>query len=752
MNKPFRLAFVTVLLSAASALPAQTTANADWPSFIGDGSRVPAKQGYDLVDDLNAMRVTWRLKHHTTVGKGLYPSTLRASAAMGIEPFYGGAANPIVADGTVFVSYYKPDGKVPARPEGWRTVDKPEEFLPKWFFSVTADDILLAVDAETGKIRWEAVEKGVGLNRLAHKRAHWVRSPAWADGRVYSIGSVGVLRAYDAKSGNKLWERSTSPGLEKAREEAIKAGRLYWGADDQSSLVIADGVVIVARESLAGYAAADGKPLWQIDEPVMSQHGTPTLWRHDGRTYVLVHTGRSGQMRLVDPKTGAVLWTKTGLGPRLGTLAVSGDVVITTWSSQIGAEKDETPPLVRYGALRLTLKGAETLWVMDDKPENAFHWKHDKGPRYRTSIADGLAYLCIAPEGTRRLRLVVLDPQTGKVFSDQDMGTGGSFGNPIPMEDKLWVIHDYAHTDPITQSWWTAGKNPKRLNPEIGLPHRAITGYYIDMEPIYSKGRVYFRTLEGLICYDLRKPDPATSRTLQIELPAALTGLASPRTLSLYVVDGKVHHGGVSGSGRTHAVDASGLTLRDNRLSGEMKIGLEEATKPEPYKVDMRIDGDRVSGTITAVEEAFDSPVSRQGKVTAMQHQANWMPPATHVLNLEDAALNVARNPGRLLLFLTVRDGKLHLVQGWADQTTKARPAVYADDLKLVDGRLQGTVAVRYRPDEWTTPLVGKGTSAAATYDIDARLAGAGDLGRYSGTLGAKPERAVEVSGRVRKD
>ena len=64
---------------------------------------------------------------------------------------------------------------------------------------------LLAVEAKTGKIKWERIEKGQGHNRQGHKRGHWCVSPAYADGRVFSMGTAGLLYAYDAASGREMW-------------------------------------------------------------------------------------------------------------------------------------------------------------------------------------------------------------------------------------------------------------------------------------------------------------------------------------------------------------------------------------------------------------------------------------------------------------------------------------------------------------------------------------------------------------------
>ncbi|MFW6061509.1 MAG: PQQ-binding-like beta-propeller repeat protein [Planctomycetota bacterium] len=751
------LSLVGLILLSGPAAPAQPPEAApDWPMFIGpDGSRVPTVQGYELVDDLGTMRQTWKLERHTGVGKGLYPGTIRRCRELGIEPFYGGAANLIIADGKVFCSYYKPDGEHPAEPEGWRTMDSPEKLapLPDWFFSVTADDILLAVDAETGELLWEAVEKGGGLNRLAHKRAHWVRSPAYANGRVFSMGSMGVLRAYDAETGKRLWETSTSPDLERARQEHIEAGKLYWGAEDQSSVIVADGVVVIARQRLSGYDADSGERLWQIDEPVMSKHGTPTIWTHDGRAYVLAHTGISGELRLVDPRTGEVLWTYTGLGPRLGTLSVEGDIVMVAFPSEKGiTDSDGDPRQVLYGALRLGLDGAEKLWVMPDEPQNRFHWKHDKGPRYRTSPRDGLAYFAIAPderpEGAPRARLIVAELDSGEILAEKPMNV--SLGNPIPMENRLWVIHDYAHSNPISQSYWTAGRDPQELTGVVEMPHDSITGYYVDLEPIYHKGRVYFRGLEGLICYDLRKRDPQTSRTIRLEVPASLTGLRRDRTVRVYVSGGEITHGDLAGGGRIHDVDTSHLRLEGDRLTGGIGIGIYAGRHPEMYHLDARVSDGEVRGRMAIAEPAFSEPLELSGQIESMEHQPAWMPPATHTIVLTEAARNRPGEAGRLILLPTIRDGEIQHVAAWADHTTTSPPAVYYTGLRVRDGRLVGEVQVRYRPDKWTTPLVEHGETAGATYTIDADLDGQGRIGSYTGTYGTALERSAEITGTVR--
>jgi hypothetical protein len=117
------------------------------------------------------------------------------------------------------------------------------------------------------------------------------------------------------------------------------------------------------------------------------------------------------------------------------------------------------------------------------------------------------------------------------------------------------------------------------------------------------------------------------------------------------------------------------------------------------------------------------------------------------VLLLDGASLNRSRQAKRLLLFVSIEGGKLRNVSGFADQTTKGRPIVDASGLTLAGQRLSGTVHVRYRADEWTTPLVERGTTAAATYTIDCDLGKREVMGRYRGTYGAEWKMEGELMG-----
>ncbi len=746
-NNTVLVAFFTAILFFAFVCVLDAD-ESDWPMFIGNGSRTPPKQGAQLVDDLDSMRVAWELDHHMGVGKGLYPGTLKTARAMGIEPFYGGTASPIVADDTVFCTYYKPDGKVRAAVEAWRTVDDPKSLLPPWFFSVTADDIVLAVDARSGKVKWKAVERGKGLNRLGHKRSHWCVSPASANGRVFSMGTAGLLYAYDGKTGKKLWETLAMPELEAMRREVVDKKKLIWNTGEGSSLVVADGVVVVSRRSLTGFDAKTGGQRWYLKGHIESPFGTPTIWRHKGREYLLANTG-AGELRLIDPQDGRVLWTVDGLGPLLGTLSVTGDVVIVNVGGKQGQGKSQAG---LFGAYRLALEGPKKLWTLRDEPRYRHEWHLDAGPSKKVAIQDGRAYIALYhPKGDDGQRppcsLIVVDIDTGKILSEQECGRGSQ---PYTFENRILLFHDRHHSDPVTASFWTADITPRKLTGDVAFPHVAITAYEVPIQWPYVDGLLYCRTLKGLICYDLRiPPAAANARELHLQIPATLTGRRESMNVLLYEYEGRFTHGGYRDAPMLHAVAVSAARWDGKQLGGTLHVDLEGNHRLEAYMVDATLADAVLEGTVSTTVAGLSKPLPVSGRVTAAEHQPAWMPDCTHVLWLEEAVCNADRSRQPMFLFVTAADGRLVRVEGFATRTTQARPMVDARELQVAGNRLTGRIVVRFRPDAWSAPLAKSGQSAAAEYYFDCRLVKTGEAGSFTGTYGVAWSQATRLQGKI---
>jgi hypothetical protein len=298
-----------------------------------------------------------------------------------------------------------------------------------------------------------------------------------------------------------------------------------------------------------------------------------------------------------------------------------------------------------------------------------------------------------------------------------------------------------------------AGKNAKRLSPAMGFPHIAISAYCTPIIQPYADGRMIFRSIDGLVCYDFRRPDPKTTRTIKLTIPDKLTGPRGDIHLTLYTKDHTVDRGGVKGAGLMHAADVSKLKWDGRELTGAVGVDLPRTRKTVYYDLETEMtSGGKLTGTVRLEEKALNKPVPLAGVVRSMKRQPAWQPKCDHVFWLEEAALNKDRKPGRLLLFVTLDDGKVAKVAAWADRTTKTRPAVYpGEDLRIESGKLVGSFEVRYRADKWTKPLTAEGYTAAAKYTIRAvpSKGDVKDIGSYKGTYGIAWSRQAQVKGTI---
>ena len=108
-----------------------------------------------------------------------------------------GAANGLIAaEGKIFAASLRGAGEAYA--EEWVARAKkgnyPRDRIERVKQSalIEAEDLAVAIDQQTGKTVWKAVEPG-GFNRAMGKRYGWFVTPAYYNGRVYSLSTMGQL-------------------------------------------------------------------------------------------------------------------------------------------------------------------------------------------------------------------------------------------------------------------------------------------------------------------------------------------------------------------------------------------------------------------------------------------------------------------------------------------------------------------------------------------------------------------------------
>lgn len=138
---------------------------------------------------------------------------------------------------------------------------------------ITADNQTLALDAQTGNIRW--------THRGIREVASYVTTiaPVIADGVVVSAYSSGELFAIRAESGNVIWS-DTLGSTVKTRASAI-----FSGID--ADPLVQEGVVVAvsATGEIQASALLNGRPLWQKR---VGSHTTP--WSAGNAIFVLSDT------------------------------------------------------------------------------------------------------------------------------------------------------------------------------------------------------------------------------------------------------------------------------------------------------------------------------------------------------------------------------------------------------------------------------------------------------------------------------
>jgi outer membrane protein assembly factor BamB len=162
------------------------------------------------------------------------------------------------------------------------------------------DEVMTALEAETGKTIWQtSYPAPYTMNPAVARHEKGPKStPAFSNGKLYSLGMSGIVTAYDAATGRQLWQTPAS-----------LPGPLYGTS---MSPLVEGGFVIVHvgshnQGALTAYDANTGavKWTWTGDGPA---YGSPMAADFDGTRQVIVFTQEN--LVGVSEKTGELLWKR----------------------------------------------------------------------------------------------------------------------------------------------------------------------------------------------------------------------------------------------------------------------------------------------------------------------------------------------------------------------------------------------------------------------------------------------------------
>lgn len=461
----------------------------DWPQHLGPFANGSAQSiGVPMVEDLRSARLVWASEERIPPGRVVDPRHIRDSVATAVPGRFRWGVDPgethhspVVAGGRVYQVWVRHSLKSGGEDEAKKIHAelRMDELGFPWgpeIWGSGGDDIVDCYDAATGVLLWRQVSARTGY--LPPGKTNQGGTPCVADGRLYvaTHGGAGMV-CFDATDGRLLW---SSP-----QERSFHGPRLIGGT-----------LVVPSPESLIGLDPATGKRRWNQSEfikPVFKHCSYPGIATIAGKEWIVIAGAGAG---VIDPADGAVRWRIPRCAVQENPTVCSGDLVAVpsfaddTKTPDTGARGD-----VKRGdgiALwRLTPEGPIQLWFKaavagnDDYMGRAYGLDmiHDsvlytwgESTVHAIRLPDGkpLGKIKDAQRGTRESRLLI-----------------GCDGRAFP----LGLFQTAIRQDQLVELGKTWG---------CPLAH----SYRMRNTPALADGRMYVRTHDSLVCYDLRQGKP----------------------------------------------------------------------------------------------------------------------------------------------------------------------------------------------------------------------------------------------------
>jgi outer membrane protein assembly factor BamB len=470
-------------------------AGKDWPCARGpylNGSAVDC--GSPLVDNLHDARLLWVAEDIIPAGKGGAPKV-----SFGFYPAnwsglgYGAFGGPVVMDGKVYTYFMYPDlEKLEADPRAKQHI----LYYRGADIGILGSDLnalrhtVFCFDARSGRRLWKwQSEKTFG--KPASGKSGKGLTPCVYNGKVYARGA-GIY-CLNTETGRLLWTRA-------GRDKKDRSYRTTGGwSRDQSPVVIGGTLVFHGSPdtTLVGLNPETGEELWRR-EKVCGWNAIPTKIALEGKEYIITAYGvdirtkddeQNERMVLIEPKTGRIIWENNQMGKTGVSLAVWDDIVCGNITPGLsGAEGKGVDDRMRAGAFEVSLAGAVKLWASE---------KVGYPPHRATPIAHKSFFYI----DSRSTGFACVHAKTGKVVAQHPHiheQTGG---------DHNWTWHLATNNRIITSGilMFSCGSDGfKQLPGRLSLD--LVSGYMCPVKPAIADGRLFVRTLDKLVCYDLRKP------------------------------------------------------------------------------------------------------------------------------------------------------------------------------------------------------------------------------------------------------
>ena len=349
-------------------------------------------------------------------------------------------------------------------------------------------------------------------------RARLASAPVVADGRVYTIDTQAVVRAFDAATGQEVW--STQVGSPQDRRGGIN----FWTGESTGAhgILFGGGVSydsgrIYATSGIgdaAAYDAATGTEIWRV-RPGGPLRGAPTI--ANDNVYV---TSQDNQLYALNPADGSLRWDASGTLELAGVFgaaapaASQGTVVAGFSSGELTAYRYENGRVVWQDALSRTSISTSVGSLSDIDAEPV--------------IDNGRVY-AIGQGG----RMVALELNTGQRIWEINVA---GISMPWVAGDWIFVVTDQAQLLAIARAtgkvkWMTQLRRYEDVEDRKG----SVSW----VGPVLAGDRLILANSEGEIV-NVSPFDGAIQSTVDTEMPVSLPLTVANNTLYVLHDEGRL--------------------------------------------------------------------------------------------------------------------------------------------------------------------------------------------------------------------
>jgi outer membrane protein assembly factor BamB len=309
-----------------------------------------------------------------------------------------------------------------------------------------ADEVILCLDASTGKELWKSQYPSVAVTGPAGSHPGPRSTPAIAAGKVVTFGASAIISCLDANTGNVLWKRENPTNVvpqfftgmsplivdnlcivhigTKDNGEVLALDlntgneKWKWAGDGPSyaspSVMIIDGkkhLIVESEKNLLALNMTDGKLVWQLATPPQQRFYNSVSPYIDGQTIYISGQGSGTKAIKVEKSDNGYstkeLWSNTEINSKWNTPVLKSGFLYgftdqkriyclnattgkTAWIDN--AANSDFSTIVDCGSVIIGLSSTQTLIVL--KPESTTYtevvkYKVAETPVYAFPIVAG---------------------------------------------------------------------------------------------------------------------------------------------------------------------------------------------------------------------------------------------------------------------------------------------------------------------------------------------------------------------------